>query len=136
MAQQASLRESRRRGQPKEAKHNSSCTTGELPLLHCRLEMVTGDESSNVRNGLDLGSTSSEWATNTYKITLHVRGLWPIQMQATSERGKEPQACCTVQPVLVDYHMSSAADLNRRLAVRTARKLRQVASPGAVPATC
>lgn len=43
-SQQASLRELRRRGQPKEAKHNSSCATGELPLLHCRSEMVTGGE--------------------------------------------------------------------------------------------
>lgn len=43
-AQQVSLRELRRRGQPKEAKHNSSCATGELPLLYCRPEMVTEDD--------------------------------------------------------------------------------------------
>lgn len=30
-AQQVSLRELRERGQPKEAKHKSSCITGELP---------------------------------------------------------------------------------------------------------
>ena len=44
-SQQAFLRELRRRGQPQEAKHNSSCATGELPLL---CQFFVGPEHKSV----------------------------------------------------------------------------------------
>lgn len=112
----------------------------QLQLYHWRITTL----ALQIRNGhwrrvtckigMDLESTSSKWATGTYKIALHIRGTRSTEMQATSERGREPQACCTVQPVLVDYHMSSAVDLNKRLAVRHVNYIRQAASPGTVPA--
>lgn len=42
-----------------------------------------------MQDGLDLDSTNSEWATDANRVALHVRGVRSIEMQATSERGRE-----------------------------------------------